>query len=287
MRIAILAAMDLEVTPIKKKILVEREYHQKRLSFYWGEYAGQKIVLVKSGIGKKNSYKALEELNRLEDVVCVINIGLAGGINPKLKIGSLVIPKIIRDNLFPNSHCEVDQLLLGKVNSATQPSFSETNMFFQNTKGNENLVSSSIFNNEERRTKNQERVFSNEIIFDAELITTNNICSYKEKKEILQAYPKVVAVDMESFHIVYWCNKNNVPFICFRAISDTLKFKFPSFDLLANLVKERYSMFDYFYLIKKMFYMPLELFTALSLRRNCLIAARNVEGFLRDYLREF
>ena len=73
-RILIIAAMETEIAPIRKKMLIEKQEHQKKYSFYWGEYNHHKILLVKSGVGKKNTLRALKNIP-IDKIHYIIMIG--------------------------------------------------------------------------------------------------------------------------------------------------------------------------------------------------------------------
>jgi len=89
--IAIFAALEDEIRPIKDEMVIDKSIRLKALSIYAGKYRGIKMAVVRSGIGSdamKNAVKyALQTLNPS----MMVNIGYGGGLDPKLHPGDIVI----------------------------------------------------------------------------------------------------------------------------------------------------------------------------------------------------
>lgn len=54
-RIAIMGAMDEEIELLKVGLEHKKEIHKNGITFFTGELKGQKVVLLKAGIGKTNA----------------------------------------------------------------------------------------------------------------------------------------------------------------------------------------------------------------------------------------
>jgi adenosylhomocysteine nucleosidase len=83
-KVAIVAAMEREVSPIIKRWRsVEREHDSRRFRFFENERA----VVVCGGIGKEAARRATEAVVCLYKPTAVISAGFAGALDFKLKIG--------------------------------------------------------------------------------------------------------------------------------------------------------------------------------------------------------
>lgn len=84
----ILAAMQKEADALLAKAEIRKEYSQFGKKFWEGEACGVPFTLVLTGVGKTNAAaSAMLAIARGADRL--LNIGVAGGITPRAKIGSL------------------------------------------------------------------------------------------------------------------------------------------------------------------------------------------------------
>ncbi|MDT0596006.1 5'-methylthioadenosine/adenosylhomocysteine nucleosidase [Glaciecola petra] len=91
MNILILGAMEEEITLLKEKMLNLRSENVAYLHVYRGNISGHEISLVQCGIGKVASAAATALLIQALSPDYVINTGSAGGFDPELDIGDVVI----------------------------------------------------------------------------------------------------------------------------------------------------------------------------------------------------
>ena len=247
-RIIILAAMESEIAFMRKKMLIEKEEHYKKYSLYWGQYLHHKIVLLKSGVGKKNIQRILKVIDNIpvNRVKCILHIGLAGAVVPYLKIGDIIVPQELMNINRNNNSYYADQYLLRKIDQLIDHS---------------------------PKIKKK--------IYYPHLVTSNVICSKKEKQIILQQYPQAGAVDMEAFYIGQYCTENRVPFLLIKAISDTYDFTFPRY----YLTKEKFTLSDYPKLLGIAVSKPQEIIAAIKLKNNCRAAIKNNYKVIEKYLR--
>jgi adenosylhomocysteine nucleosidase len=89
--LAILGAFDKEITLLQDKLSNRREQEIEGIEFVSGELNGQKVVIAWTGIGKVNA--AMTTTLTIEHFKPdkVIFTGIAGGVNPKLEPGDIVI----------------------------------------------------------------------------------------------------------------------------------------------------------------------------------------------------
>ncbi|WP_100398264.1 5'-methylthioadenosine/S-adenosylhomocysteine nucleosidase [Bacillus sp. FJAT-44742] len=98
MRIAVIGAMEEEVELLRSKMDDVEETSVGGALFYHGTLEGQDVVLLKSGIGKVNAAIGTTLLLQLYKPEAVINTGSAGGLDPALQTGDLVISSEVRYN---------------------------------------------------------------------------------------------------------------------------------------------------------------------------------------------
>ncbi len=93
-KVAIVAALEREVWPLVKNWPVTRkEYDGRWFKFY--EKAG--TVLVCSGMGAEAARRAAEAIINLYHPELIISAGFAGGLNPTLPAGHMLMPRQVID----------------------------------------------------------------------------------------------------------------------------------------------------------------------------------------------
>ncbi|MCQ6273599.1 5'-methylthioadenosine/S-adenosylhomocysteine nucleosidase [Bacillus sp. V3B] len=106
MKIAIIGAMEEEVTILRDRIEDKTVEMIAGCEFTFGKMDGVEIVLLRSGIGKVNAAMSTTILLEKYTPDYVINTGSAGGYDPSLNIGDLVISSEVR-------HHDVDVTVFG------------------------------------------------------------------------------------------------------------------------------------------------------------------------------
>lgn len=91
MNIGIIAAEDEEMLAIKELMTDINEKKIFDLNFFTGKIHEKECTLVKCGVGKVNSARTTQIMIDNFDIDYVINVGSAGGINPSLEIGDIVV----------------------------------------------------------------------------------------------------------------------------------------------------------------------------------------------------
>ena len=89
MRYGIIGAMPVEIEKIKQNMTIEKETVLHEIHFYEGSYEGRQIVLVTCGVGKVNAGHTAQLLIDKFAVDKVINVGVAGGIQPDVHVGDV------------------------------------------------------------------------------------------------------------------------------------------------------------------------------------------------------
>ena len=87
MKVAIIGAMEEEVTILRDKIENRQETVIAGCEYSTGTISGVEVVLLKSGIGKVNAALSTAILLEKFKPDYVINTGSAGGFHPELNVG--------------------------------------------------------------------------------------------------------------------------------------------------------------------------------------------------------
>lgn len=106
MKIAIIGAMEEEVTLLRENIEDSKQETIAGCEFTFGKMHGLDVILLKSGIGKVNAAMSTTILLEKYKPDCIINTGSAGGFNPSLNVGDAVISSEVR-------HHDVDVTAFG------------------------------------------------------------------------------------------------------------------------------------------------------------------------------
>lgn len=91
MKIGIMGAMEQEITMLQSQMEQSNAWNYAHLTFIEGKLAGCDIILVKCGIGKVAAAVATTVLIDRFAPDYVVNTGSAGGFDPELEIGDIVI----------------------------------------------------------------------------------------------------------------------------------------------------------------------------------------------------
>lgn len=106
MKIAIIGAMEEEVTLLRDHIEDKTQETVAGCEFTFGQMHGADVILLRSGIGKVNAAMSTSILLEKYKPDCIINTGSAGGFNPSLNVGDVVISTEVR-------HHDVDVTVFG------------------------------------------------------------------------------------------------------------------------------------------------------------------------------
>ena len=166
-------------------VALDREYEQLSQVV-----AGDNIHIMRAGIGKVNAAISTIELIRRYSPDCIINTGVAGGLDNCLDIMDVVTADRI---------CYHD-VWCGYGNAAGQ------------------VQGLPVYFNCDKDLVDSAREFSNHVGL---LCSGDQFIDSREKgREIKEKFPEALAVDMESAAIAQVCLLDNIPFMAMRVISD-------------------------------------------------------------------
>lgn len=198
MKIAILGAMDEEVSLLKQSISNLQETEYAHLTVYSGQLNGAEVALVKCGIGKVAAAVATTLVVNYFKPDFVLNTGSAGGFQQELNIGDLVIGTHVQHHDADLTHFGYE---LGQ-NAGMPARFS----------CDERLVLAA-----EKAAKILGQVKS-----IRGLICTGDsfIGSDEAAARLRELFPQMCAVEMEGVAIGQSCYLLNIPFLVIRSLSD-------------------------------------------------------------------
>lgn len=209
MKAGIIGAMEPEVAILKEKLSNCETITHAGYNFYQGQIDNNDVVIVQSGIGKVAAALATAILIDKFQPDYVVNTGSAGGFDPSLKVGDIVVSSEIR-------YHDVDVTAFG-YEIGQLPS--NPAAFIPH----HTLVSAAQIGIE--KLTNINAILG--------LITTGDTFMTKAD-DIAKAranFPTMAAVEMEGAAIAHTCHQFNVPFVIVRSLSDIAGIESPtSFD---------------------------------------------------------
>ncbi|KPK67566.1 hypothetical protein AMJ87_13180 [candidate division WOR_3 bacterium SM23_60] len=207
-KLGIISAMDMELVLIKQGMNIQTTDTVSSRVFETGTIHEIPCVCVKAGVGKVNAAVTAELLIREYDVDAIIFTGVAGGIDPLLYIGDIIISQkvvhhdfgqIVPDSFVPwdTAGFRADSFLISlAVQAAQQVEFEE--------------VPKKIC----KETGRFPRVFVGTIA------TGDQFISSEEKRKWIETTFHAACVEMEGAAVAHVCALNKTPFVIVRSLSD-------------------------------------------------------------------
>ena len=196
-KIAIMGAMPEEIEPLLEKVENINKVEYANNSYYEATYKGKELVIAYSKIGKV--FSSLTASTLLEKFACdkLLFSGVAGAINPSLKIGDL----IIADKLCQH---DLDISIFGH-----DFGFVPEGAKFVETDASLREVAKVVAKE------------NNLDLIEGTIATGDQFVASTERKEFIAKNFEADAIEMEGASVAVVCDALNVPFFVLRAISDT------------------------------------------------------------------
>ena len=210
-RIAIMGALDQEIAILLDSMKGKKEVERSGLTFYTGKLKGQKVVVIKSGVGKVNAaYSTAILLDRFQPSQLIFT-GVAGGLHPEALPGDMVIGT------------ELIQFDFGQIDSTGF----KVSPFRKLTGGrHEELHIAADPGLVEKAKLAAEKVDFLAIssrkpnIFSGVIVTGDVFVSNQETAESLHKDYQALATEMEGAAVAHLCRSMGVPFLVIRSCSD-------------------------------------------------------------------
>jgi len=196
-KIAIMGAMPEEIEPLLKKVENIKKIDYANNSYYEATYKGKELVIAYSKIGKV--FSSLTASTLLEKFGCtkLLFSGVAGAINPELKIGDL----IIADKLCQH---DLDISIFGHAYG-----YVPEGAVFVESDATLREVAKEVAKKSELS------------LIEGTIATGDQFVASNERKAFITEHFKADALEMEGASVAVVCDALNVPFFVLRAISDT------------------------------------------------------------------
>jgi adenosylhomocysteine nucleosidase len=198
MKAGIIGAMEPEVAILKAKLTDLTIVEHAGFSFSHGQLDGNEVVIVQSGIGKVAAAIATTLLIDHFKPDYVVNTGSAGGFDPSLKVGDIVVSSEVRyhDVDLTAFGYEVGQLPANPAAYIPAPKLIDA-------------AKTGIAQLDDIQAM-------------VGLITTGDTFMTKQDdiEKAKSNFPIMAAVEMEGAAIAHTCHQFNVPFVIIRSLSD-------------------------------------------------------------------
>lgn len=197
-KIGILCASDTELMPFLKSIHPLRTVKKAMLEFHIGRVGKINVIMVYSGVCKVNAAIAAQVLIDFFHVDAIINAGVAGGIDPDVRLFDTVISERmvyhdVSDDILTEYHpwLESNYFPADPVLLAIAREYGSTAMY--------------------------------PVLFGT-MATGERFIEDENRDEINQKYAPL-SVDMETTSIAHVCHVNRIPFLSVRTVTDTFTHK--------------------------------------------------------------
>lgn len=219
MKIGIIGAMAQEIEILRNLMVEPKVTELAGCKIFEGRINHTRVALLQSGIGKVSAAIGTTLLLQLTQPDLIINTGSAGGLDPNLNVGDILVSTEVR-------HHDVDVTAFGY----------EIGQLPANP-------SAFLPNNELVALANKEAKKAGFNVISGLICSGDAFINGAEKIDhIRQNFPNVVAVEMEAAAIAQVCHAFNVPFVVVRAVSDVAdKESHLSFDEFLPLAAEKSS----------------------------------------------
>lgn len=196
-KLAIMGAMEEEIEPLLAHFKNVNVVEFANNKYYEVNYNGLDIVIAYSKIGKV--FASLTATTMIEKFGCntLLFSGVAGAINPELKIGDL----IIADKLCQH---DLDITAFGHPNG-----FVPGGSVFVETSSELREVAKVVASENDLK------------VIEGTIATGDQFVHSLERKEFIESAFNADALEMEGASVAVICDALNVPFFVLRAISDS------------------------------------------------------------------
>lgn len=199
MIIGIIGAMNEEVVQLKDAMIVVNTKNIGDFKFYKGLLLEKEVVLVECGIGKVNASMCATLLIQAFNVDKVLFTGVAGGLNPNINIGDIVISTELIQHDFD---CTAFGYEPGII-----PRMAESNF-----KADNNLI--------ELAKKVAENSFGKNRVYTGRILSGDVFVGSGDKIKWLRDNFNGECAEMEGAAVAHVCQTLKKPFVIIRSISD-------------------------------------------------------------------
>jgi len=195
--IGIIGAMEIEVNQFKEQMTDKKTEKISNIEFVSGKLWGKSTVVAVSGVGKVNAAICTQTMCLKYSPDFIINSGVAGGLEPTLKICDAVVAESVIQHDMDTSPLGDPVGFISGLNIIEIPCSKELS---------QKLLSAS--------RENDIRSLQGKIVSGDQFINSS------DKKDYLVKTFGAFACEMEAAAIGHTAYQNNIPFCILRSISD-------------------------------------------------------------------
>lgn len=251
--IGIIGAVKEEIAGIKQRMRIRERHTLEHAALWVGEWQGYSIVLVRSGMGRDRACRALKEVAERYPLVLLLSIGYAGGLDPDLDVGDMVIADTVLDfepgagdsenaalRKFPLSSAMVNQALILSCPADT-------------------------------------------LMIRGTLVTVDQVVATPKEKQALRERSQASAVDMETSELAREAEDRAIPFLSIRSITDTVSQELMDCSHLVEADGEVSTLKAGWHVLTH----PGDLKSMIELRTHAQKATANLTEFLLQFLKNY
>ena len=213
--VAILGAFDEEVTILEKQLVDPKTHTIEGIQFLTGTLNNQDVVITRTGVGKVNAAMTATLIIEHFHPNRVIFTGVAGGLNPDLQLGDIVIAqKTAQHDLGRLESAEIENTSVrNPINGKRNP------VFFPADPGLLQIAETALDGIELNpfQTPQGQRLPR---IIKGTVVTGDVFVASDAKKTALHKNLGADAVEMEGAAVAQICWQHNVPCLVIRSLSD-------------------------------------------------------------------
>ena len=206
--LGIIGALDIEIDGIKSLMTDIETKTVSKITFYKGKINNKECVVAQCGVGKVNAAMCAQTMILLYNVTAVINTGVAGALNRKLKIGDIVVSS---DVVHHDNKCLVDE---GQNEAFARGTIQFSDEITTRIKADKSLTDKIL----EECGKDLSEVN----VYLGTVASGEQFVSSKKARLDIGEFFNAYCCEMEGASIGQVCYRNNIPFAILRAISDTV-----------------------------------------------------------------
>lgn len=238
-RIAVMSAFEPEWIVLQEKLNNRQEIELNGTKFLTGKIEGKEVVLFLSGVSMVNAAMTTQMAIDKFNINAIVFSGIAGGVDPSLNIGDVIVPeqwgqyleavfaretdgKFSTPSFMPTTLPNYGMIFPREVSVARDGGQMEKKFWF---KADGKLLETATKVAAEVKLK--DCVAENKCLSKAPVIhvggngvTGTAFVDNADFREYSFATFKATVLDMESAAVAHVADTNSVPFIAFRSLSD-------------------------------------------------------------------
>lgn len=217
--IGIMGAMQEEIDGIAALLVDREEFHSGMRTYYIGKLNNIRAVLTFSRWGKVAAATTVSHLILKFGITELLFTGVAGAIDPALRIGDIVIgKKLYQHDMDARPLMPRFEIPLLGVQYFESPTSTVNNIYNKVVKVLQPETLGTVIGEKEQRqfNINSPKVVLRDIASGDKFFASN-----QDKEALSLALPEIACVEMEGGAVAQVCYEYNVPFTIIRTISDT------------------------------------------------------------------